>query len=119
MAAPVITSLNPSSAPVGSADFTLHVIGTGFQSGASIAVQGENQPTTFVSATELTTTVKPSKTAIPATYSLSVTQPSGTSNAVNFTYTANSDLYTGLKHCFSMCNVAAACVLPTPWPKPT
>jgi hypothetical protein len=54
---PVVASLNPVSAFLGDPSFTLHVIGTGFDSGSMIIWNGSPEPTIFVSATELTTIV--------------------------------------------------------------
>lgn len=56
-AAPVVTSLTPNSAEIGDPAFTLHVHGTGFKSGDKIIFAGVEEPTVFVSATELTTGV--------------------------------------------------------------
>jgi hypothetical protein len=49
------TSLQPDTAEIGDADFVLHVIGTGFLPGAVIVFAGQDEPTTRVSNTELTT----------------------------------------------------------------
>jgi hypothetical protein len=57
---PVVTSLNPTSAEIGGVDVTLHVIGTGFTGDCAILFNNAPEPTTLVSATELTTVVKPS-----------------------------------------------------------
>jgi hypothetical protein len=69
--APVITSLVPTSAKVGDANFTLHVHGTGFGPGCVIVWNGGVEPTTVVGPTELTTGVNmataTTPTAIPIT----------------------------------------------------
>ena len=54
---PVVTSLNPTQATLGDPSFTLHVIGTGFDTASQIIWNGSAEPTTFVSETELTTGV--------------------------------------------------------------
>ena len=54
---PVLSSLQPASAALGAPNFTLHVIGTGFAASDVIVFAGQDEPTTFVSATELTTGV--------------------------------------------------------------
>lgn len=54
---PVVASLNPATAPLGSANFTLHVTGTGFGPQSKIVWNGGVEPTTFVSEGELTTMV--------------------------------------------------------------
>jgi hypothetical protein len=114
--AAVITSLNPESAPVGGADFTLHVIGTGFTPDAAIVFTG-GAPTTFVSATELTTVANEET---PGLYPLRVQQADGTSNQVEFEFTPEVveppppvELH---GRCFNLCPPPADCVLPTPWP---
>src|SRR5678816_2221276 len=56
-AVPTTTALVPSSAKLGDPSFTLHVQGTGFVPGSVILWNGSPEPTTFVSATELTTLV--------------------------------------------------------------
>jgi hypothetical protein len=54
---PVLSSLQPATAAIGDPDFTLHVIGTGFGPSDVIVFAGQDEPTTFVSDTELTTGV--------------------------------------------------------------
>lgn len=54
---PTITQLTPNSAELGDPSFTLHVHGTNFTSGSKIIFAGVEEPTTFVSATEITTGV--------------------------------------------------------------
>jgi hypothetical protein len=55
--APVLASLSPASVALGAPNFTLHVHGTGFGDGAVIVFADRDEPTTWVSATELTTGV--------------------------------------------------------------
>ena len=50
---PVIISISPVSAQVGSAAFTLTINGTGFLSGARITWDGRNKTTTFVRVKEI------------------------------------------------------------------
>jgi hypothetical protein len=52
-----VSELEPSSAEIGDESFTLHVHGTGFGPEAKIIFNGHEEPTTFVSTTELTTGV--------------------------------------------------------------
>ena len=54
---PVVTSLTPNSAEIGDASFTLHVHGNGFKNTDVIVFAGVDEPTTFVSTSELTTGV--------------------------------------------------------------
>jgi hypothetical protein len=52
-----VTELDPESANIGDPSFTLHVHGTGFGPDSVIVFNGHEEPTTFVSTTELTTGV--------------------------------------------------------------
>ena len=63
--APTATSLVPPTATIGDPDFTLHVHGTGFTEGAVILWNGGREPTTFVSATEVTTGVNMATAQFP------------------------------------------------------
>lgn len=54
---PVITSLVPSEATLGTPSFTLQVNGSGFGTSTIIVWNGSPEPTVFVSETQLTTTV--------------------------------------------------------------
>ena len=88
--APVLSSLNPTTAVLGSANFTLHVIGTGFRPGVIISFAGQDEPTTYVSPTEVTTGVNMSMwhgpdPAIPVRVR---TLGGQVSNTLNFSFTA-------------------------------
>lgn len=50
-------TLDPATAAIGDPSFTLHVHGTGFTATSVIVFAGQDEPTTFVSDTELTTGV--------------------------------------------------------------
>ena len=54
---PVVTSITPSSAVLGSPSFDVHVMGSGFTPTTKIVFNGFEEPTTFVSDKELTTGV--------------------------------------------------------------
>jgi len=85
---PTVGSLTPATAALGAAAFTLHVIGTGFTAGSVIQRNGGDVPTTFVSATELTTPVSMAGAVVgPVPVSVR-TGDYLVSNAVNFTVTA-------------------------------
>jgi len=56
-ALPVLTELSPNTAVIGIPSFTLHVLGTGFKAGDTIFFNNYQEPTTFVSETEVTTGV--------------------------------------------------------------
>lgn len=85
---PTITSLSPASGTVGSADRPLSVLGTGFVATSVVRINGVPAATTFVSATQLTTTVPSTYMANPGTIAITVATPApggGTSAASNFT----------------------------------
>jgi len=63
--APVLASLTPATVALGAPNFTLHVHGTGFVDGAVIVFAGKDEPTTWVSDTEVTTGVDMSVWAGP------------------------------------------------------
>lgn len=54
---PALTALLPGTAIVGDADFTLRVLGTGFDAHSILVFAGHEEPTTLVSDTEVTTGV--------------------------------------------------------------
>jgi hypothetical protein len=53
----VVTALDPATVAIGAPSFTLHVHGSGFAAGSVIVFNGYDEPTTVVSATEVTTGV--------------------------------------------------------------
>ena len=81
----VVTGMEPAAAVCGSADLTLHVQGTGFTPATVIVFNGLEEPTVYVSATEVTTGVKPSLFVVPATCPVSVV---GAASSVPFEFTA-------------------------------
>lgn len=87
---PVLTSLVPATAVIGAANFTLSVRGTGFVPGCAIVFNGFQEPTTFVSATEVTTGVNMAVWTSPsAPLPVTVRSLGGSpSNALPFTFTA-------------------------------
>ncbi|MDO7874712.1 IPT/TIG domain-containing protein [Hymenobacter sp. ASUV-10] len=87
---PVITSLNPVSGVVGS---TVTITGTGFLGTSAVSFNGTAATTfTVVSNTSITVTVPVGAT----TGSVTVTNPAGTSNGVNFTVTLPVPTISGL-----------------------
>ena len=87
--APVVGLLNPSSATIGDASFTLRVVGTGFDAQSQIIWNGSPEPTTYVSATELTTLVNMETATTPAAIPVSVySGMSVMSNVLTFTLSA-------------------------------
>lgn len=87
-APPVVTLLNPTSAQVGAAALTLSVLGTGFTDTSEILWNNGAEPTTFVSATEITTGVDPTTASGPYTVPIQVSNGGAISNAKPFVFTA-------------------------------
>lgn len=85
-AMPTITSLDPAEAESGSADVTMTVNGTNFNDGTTIVFGQHDEPTTFVSDTQVSTGVKPSLFA-PATVPVKVRNGPATSESLDFTFT--------------------------------
>jgi hypothetical protein len=84
---PVVTSLSPTSATVGGAQFTLTVNGSGFISSSQVQWNGANRPTTFVNSTKLQATIDPTDIAAVGTAIVTVTTPApggGTSTGLTF-----------------------------------
>ena len=93
-AAQTITGISPTSALAGSPGFTLTVTGSGYAVNSVVQVNGQNRPTVFVSALQLTATILASDIATPGVLTITVFNPFAvavgglTSNPVNFTATA-------------------------------
>jgi hypothetical protein len=85
--APVLSSLNPSTADVGSPDLTMVVNGTGFTSSSVIVWNGGDEPTTFGSASQVSTIVKPSTASGPYTVPIAVRNGDKVSNELQFQFT--------------------------------
>jgi hypothetical protein len=85
---PVLTALAPATVALGAPSFTLHVHGTGFLEGAVIVFAGHDEPTTWVSSTEVTTGVDMAVWVGPDTVPVLVRQPDGAASAaLPFTFT--------------------------------
>lgn len=85
--APVLNSLAPASAIMHSPDVELHCIGTGFDDTSEIVFNGSVEPTTFHSATDVSTVVSVSGDAhpvTPGTYPVLVRGPAGDSAPKDF-----------------------------------
>lgn len=85
---PALTSLGPSSAVVGGPAFTLTITGTNFITSSIVQWNAITRTTSFVSSTQLTTTVTTADIATAGTASVTVFNPApggGTSNALTFT----------------------------------
>lgn len=72
---PVLTGLSPEAADVGSEGFTLTVQGTGFKPGAIVFWNGEARQTAFVSAAQLTATIRKADLALATTVGVTVANP--------------------------------------------
>jgi hypothetical protein len=81
-----VTGITPTTAVCGGPDVTLHVQGTGFTPATVILFNNLEEPTVFVSATDVTTLVKPSLFLVPADCPVSVVGAGG--SAVTFSFTA-------------------------------
>ena len=74
--APTLSGINPVSAAVGTADFTLTLSGSNFVPASTVQWNGAARPTTFVSGSQLTATISASDIALPGNYSVTVFNPS-------------------------------------------
>src|SRR5439155_1083494 len=86
--APSVSSLSPSSAIAGGAGFNLAVNGAGFVDGFVIRVDGLDRTTTFVDATQLSTTISAAEIAAAGSFAVTVFDPDpsgGESNSLTFT----------------------------------
>src|SRR5262245_7518086 len=83
---PVLSSLSPNTAISGDPDFTLLFIGTDLIPNCIIVFGAYDEPTTFVSDTEVTTGVKPSLFA-PAVVPVKLRVGSFFTDPVDFTFT--------------------------------
>src|SRR5262249_11050495 len=72
---PSISSLSPSSASAGAADFTLTVNGSNFASNTVVRWNGSSRTTTFVSSTQLTAAILASDVATAGTAQVTVLNP--------------------------------------------
>lgn len=76
--------LSPAAAVPGRAAFTLTVNGTGFVSGSKVMWNGSARTTSFVNKSQVTANILASDIANSNTASVTVVNPSGTSNVVFF-----------------------------------
>src|SRR5579871_3812474 len=86
--APILGSINPSSAVAGSAAVTISASGSGFVSGSTIDWNGSALPSTFVSASQLSPSLPASDLAAAGTAKVTVASPApggGMSAALTFT----------------------------------
>lgn len=84
--ASTVTTVNPSTAAVGAAGFTITVTGTGFTPGSIISFDGDERTTTFVNSTRLTA---PIGSPVAPARTVQVTVDSG--GAASFIITAAAE----------------------------
>jgi hypothetical protein len=86
---PAISALNPASLEAPGPDSEMVVTGTGFTASTVINWNGGDEPTDFVSATEVKTTVRPSTVQAPLPFTLRVCVHNAgvKSNVLDFTFT--------------------------------
>jgi hypothetical protein len=86
---PALTSLAPATLTVPGPDSELILQGTGFNENSIINWNGGDEPTEFVSETELRTVVKPSTVEAPLPFTLPIYVHHGglKSNVLDFTFT--------------------------------
>lgn len=86
---PEVTSLSPNSATIGDASFTISVMGKGFDANTKIVFAGQEEPTTLVSPTEVTTGVNMDVWVGPDTVQVGVMNGDGVpSNTMPFEFKA-------------------------------
>src|SRR4029077_8762435 len=84
---PVVDSLSPNMAMAGDPVYiTMVVNGSGFMSGTVIVFNGFDEPTTFISNTQVSTGVKPSLFVVPAECPVGVRNGSIKSNEMIFAF---------------------------------
>src|SRR5690242_4163224 len=81
---PTLTALSPNSAAPGGPGFTLTATGSNFVAGSIVTWNGDNRPTTFVSATQLTAAIPASDIASAGQASVAVRNDAAVSNALTF-----------------------------------
>ena len=83
----VLTDLEPDTAEIGDEDLTMTVTGTGFTADCKILFNGGEEPTTFVSDTEVSTIVRPTSASVAGEYPVQVRNAAGDSDALTFEFT--------------------------------
>ncbi|RPI32890.1 MAG: hypothetical protein EHM70_07720 [Chloroflexota bacterium] len=96
---PGLAGLNPSSAKVGGAGFTLTASGSNFVSGAVLRWNGADLPTTYVNATTLTAQVPAEKITSAGSANVTVFNPTpGGGESGSKTFTISENVAGGLSH---------------------
>ncbi|MEK6299387.1 MAG: lamin tail domain-containing protein [Acidobacteriota bacterium] len=90
---PVITSISPDEATLGSGDVPITVTGANFQNGSHVRVDGAQLTTGFVSGESLTATIPAAVTNVAGTHAVTVENPNTVvSNSAQFTVTVPTEL---------------------------
>lgn len=79
-----LTALEPASAVLGDPSFTLRVLGTGFTPDSTIVWNGADEPTTYVTATELQTDVNMATAEVAMPIPVEVRSGTQTSSTLMF-----------------------------------
>jgi hypothetical protein len=87
---PTLTSLEPNTAVLGDPDLVLHCIGTNFTETSVIHFSDHDEPTTFVSDTEVTTGVKPTLGWGAVSLPVTIRQGSFETGPLDFTFTGSA-----------------------------
>ena len=82
--APMLTSVTPASAIVGSSDTAITIIGTGFTSNSFVSINGYTSVGNFVSATKLTATIPAQLLTTATTLLIYVQNSNGISSPISF-----------------------------------
>lgn len=87
--APVISTLSPATAIANDpTDIEMIVDGTGFTAQSTIVFNGFDEPTDYISPTQVRTGVRPSLFEVPADCPVEVRNGTGISNSLTFSFTA-------------------------------
>lgn len=96
VAAPIISTLNPSAVPAGGPAFTLFVNGSGFGSDTTVEWNGAALPTTVVNAAQVTASVPANLIVSFGSAQISVLSSGVASNSVAIAITASAISLTGV-----------------------
>jgi hypothetical protein len=83
---PTTTGLSPASAVAGGPGLTLTVNGSGFVTGSVVRWNGEDRPTTYVSATQLTAAIPGTDLGVTGTVPVTVSNPAPGGGTANVQY---------------------------------
>jgi hypothetical protein len=83
---PTLTGVSPNVAIIGGADVTMICDGSGFTEGSTITFNGGDEPTTFISDTQVSTIVKPSTATTAGSYPVTVKSGPFETAPVMFTF---------------------------------